>query len=223
MIEGLESLTSLEELHIEKQRLGSDSLCFDPRTVAGIAKTLEILNISNNNITNICNLSPLRHVRMINASHNKLASIRDVCDILCNWYYLVEAAFVGNPITKQHRYRENIIGNTFRLSLLDSKEVSETTRCFIKRFEQEKLNNSSKHSINLVEKIPDLPTYHPLPVQKAVSQSILKNTKSCFDDSTLECDVNDIYLPWKASKYGITGSNFIFIIQEMIETHMNFF
>lgn len=37
VVEGLENLNSLIELHVEKQDLKkSDSLCFDPRSIAGI-------------------------------------------------------------------------------------------------------------------------------------------------------------------------------------------
>lgn len=43
--------------------------------------------------------------------------INDVCSCVENWYYLKEAHFTGNPISKAHRYREDIIGSSVRLGI----------------------------------------------------------------------------------------------------------
>lgn len=79
--------------------------------------TLQYLNISDNNISTLIDLAPLRFLKSINASNNKLHSIEDICDTIKNWYYLHKATFTGNPVSKKHRYRESIIANTQRLCM----------------------------------------------------------------------------------------------------------
>lgn len=52
---------------------------------------------------------------VLDASYNDLDDQKDVCQTLRNWLYLREAKFKGNPISTKHRYREDIIANTFHL------------------------------------------------------------------------------------------------------------
>lgn len=54
---------------------------------------------------------------VIDASFNDLDDMRDVCQTVRNWLYLREAKLNGNPISKQHRYREEIIANAQRLGM----------------------------------------------------------------------------------------------------------
>lgn len=194
VVEGLENLNKLEELHIEKQRLPiGESLCFDPRSIESISNTLQVLNLSYNGINSIACLKSLYFLKIIDASHNRLSDIVQVCGTINNWYYLHEATFVGNPIAKQHRYRENLIANTIRLLVLDDKEISDTTRCFIKRFKQKQIyHRESKQGIN----VPGFVKKYPMAVQKAVSLSIVKSrTIELGDLDTIE---DENYLPWKA-------------------------
>lgn len=132
VVEGLETLEKLIELHVEKQRLSKgDSLCFDLRTLSKIGvsinlmllllelfllqETLEVLNVSHNNIGNLLHLSALKRLKKINASLNQLTDIRELCDTVINWYYLDEANFIGNPVTKRRLYRESLISYTCNL------------------------------------------------------------------------------------------------------------
>ena len=61
-------------------------------------------------------LAPLKYLAQLDASYNKLCDVHEVCDIISNWYYFNAASFKGNPMSKVHRYRENIIGNSYQLS-----------------------------------------------------------------------------------------------------------
>ncbi|KAF5270216.1 hypothetical protein FQA39_LY08430 [Lamprigera yunnana] len=203
VLEGLETLTNLKELHLEKQNLNGDSLCFDHRSIFAIANSLKILRISHNNITTITNLAPLKNIETLDASHNMLGDFKEVCDTLRNWYYIYEAKFHNNPIAKDRRYRENIISSSHKLAqysiinvsaTLDDKDINEVTRCFLKRFELEKSSRPNKQIVH----IPEWATQYGQPIlQKAVYESLLKNTRSCFD-TTLHNSAGDIYVPWKA-------------------------
>lgn len=74
-----------------------------------------MLNICGNNITSLSYLAPLRFIQVLNATNNKLNNVCDVCDTLKGWYYLHEAMFAGNPMCKQHRWKEKIIATTKKL------------------------------------------------------------------------------------------------------------
>lgn len=195
VVEGLEELNNLKELHLERQSLDGDPLCFDWRSIAAISNSLEVLITFGNNITTLKSLHSLKFLRILNAGHNNLSDIRDICDAIYNWYHLREATFIGNPIDKLRQYRENIISSSHKLAILDNNDINETTRSFIKSFEREKLNKSSKPSINIPEWTK---SYGSLGLQKAVCESLLKNSKPCFDNSTIQSNAKDIYLPWKA-------------------------
>ncbi|KAF5283299.1 hypothetical protein FQR65_LT13978 [Abscondita terminalis] len=194
VIEGLEKLHNLRELHLEKQDLDGDSLCFDSRSINGIASSLEMLIIPHNNITTLESLSPLKYLTYVDASYNNLTNIREASDAVYNWYYLYEARFVGNPITKQSKYRENVISSSHKLGLLDNKEVSEVTRCFLKRFEQEKSKKFSQKSINIPEWTKEYG--HPS-LQKAAYKSIISKPNLAYNEIGNN-NAADNYLPWKA-------------------------
>lgn len=138
VVEKLDGQTNLEELHVEKQALSKgEELCFDPRTMLCLENLL-VLNVSQNNLTNVNALLPLRQLKVLKATHNNINDFQETAKILGCLYQLTDADFTGNPMTKLHRYRETIIANTFRLAVLDQKDINETTRDFIKRFEYEK-------------------------------------------------------------------------------------
>ncbi|XP_076268159.1 uncharacterized protein LOC143201150 isoform X4 [Rhynchophorus ferrugineus] len=118
VLEGLEDLKELEELHIEKQNLVDNiPLCFDPRTVSIISNSLKVLNIANNKLESISFLSPLKLLTTLDASRNDLNDIKDITETLRNLYYLKEVKFLGNPVTKKHRYKEDVITNAYHLGL----------------------------------------------------------------------------------------------------------
>ncbi|CAH1101487.1 unnamed protein product [Psylliodes chrysocephalus] len=180
VIEGLEELYSLEELHVEHQTLPDGmGICFDPRCTLSLSRTLRILNISGNRIPSFSSLSFLTELQSIDASNCDIEDIKEVCDTLKNWRYLTVAFFCGNPFAKNHRYREDIIVNCYYLEVLDGKPISENSREFLKRLEVRRLS-MPKHantSINLADVIDDLPKNYPPPLQKAVSAQLLQGDK----------------------------------------------
>ncbi|CAH2057185.1 unnamed protein product, partial [Iphiclides podalirius] len=137
VVENLTMLKYLEELHIEKQNLeGTDALCFDPRTVLSIGATLRVLNISENKLTDITWIKPLRRLEVLIAAKNKLDDVQAVADELCTLVCLVDVNFTDNPMTKKHRYKEIIIARCSQLRVLDTVPIHNTSRVFLQGFDK---------------------------------------------------------------------------------------
>ncbi|KAG7262265.1 hypothetical protein CRUP_000086, partial [Coryphaenoides rupestris] len=76
VVEGLERLTELRELHVEKQRLPpGEKLLLEPRTLLGLAASLRVLNINQNNVDDISDLDVLQELTHFSAADNKLHDI----------------------------------------------------------------------------------------------------------------------------------------------------
>ncbi|KAG7272296.1 hypothetical protein CRUP_014181 [Coryphaenoides rupestris] len=103
VVEGLERLTELRELHVEKQRLPpGEKLLLEPRTLLGLAASLRVLNINQNNVDDISDLDVLQELTHFSAADNKLHDIevkdldgKEINDLsrqfLVNWKVAKEA------------------------------------------------------------------------------------------------------------------------------------
>lgn len=78
-------------------------------------KNLRELNISRNNIILVENIFVLQSLEWLDMSYNNITDLEGLCQALQSLYYLKEASFIGNPVTKVHRYREKIAAATNRL------------------------------------------------------------------------------------------------------------
>ncbi|XP_019866798.2 protein phosphatase 1 regulatory subunit 42-like [Aethina tumida] len=195
VLEGLDDLKKLEELHIEKQNLDpEDCFCFDPRTIYKISGTLRVLNLSGNRITTIKYLAPLVNLEHFDISDNELECLQELSDILPDWTQLTVASFKGNPLTRIRRYRDTVIANCYKLQTLDDKNITDVSRTFIKRLEEEKLfNKRSRKTLDFSTLIPGVPNNYPHTLHKAISASILKNN---FNDLSFD-ETPTQYIPWK--------------------------
>ncbi|KAJ0171473.1 hypothetical protein K1T71_013023 [Dendrolimus kikuchii] len=137
VVENLEGLKHIEELHIEKQNInGSDGLCFDPRTVIAIGATLRILNVSENKISDMAWVKPMRKLEVLIAKKNNITDVQSTADDMCTLTSLVDVNFIGNPMTRKHRYKETIIARCCQLRVLDSVVIHSTSRTFLKNFDK---------------------------------------------------------------------------------------
>uniref|UniRef100_A0A1E1WCS5 Dynein assembly factor 1, axonemal homolog n=1 Tax=Pectinophora gossypiella TaxID=13191 RepID=A0A1E1WCS5_PECGO len=137
VVENLGALKYLEELHIEKQNLdNADALCFDPRSMMGLAPSLRILNVSENKISEMSWAKPLRRLEVLIAKKNKLQDFKGIADDMCTLISLVEANFIGNPMTKMHRYKETIIARCAQLRILDTITIHNTSKTFLEGFDK---------------------------------------------------------------------------------------
>nr|CAD7590049.1 unnamed protein product [Timema genevievae] len=111
VLEGLEALNNLEELHIDKQQLPpGESLYFDPRTIKTLSTCVRVLNLSNNNLISITDLTPLQEIRWFIARDNQLSDLCDICTTVQQWPYIGCVEIQGNPVCTVLKYRDKIIG-----------------------------------------------------------------------------------------------------------------
>ncbi|KAG6464089.1 hypothetical protein O3G_MSEX014266 [Manduca sexta] len=173
VVENLETLRYLEELHIEKQNTESpDGLCFDPRTVISIGSSLRILNVSENKITDMAWVKPLRRLEVLIAKKNKLENVQAVADDLCTLTSLVDVNFTGNPMTRKHRYKETIIARCSQLRVLDTVVIHNTSKTFLQSFDKavrlRQLNERNKLIMNR-QGVDDFFDLNMLPGPRALS------------------------------------------------------
>ncbi|XP_063113480.1 protein phosphatase 1 regulatory subunit 42 isoform X2 [Cavia porcellus] len=132
VIEGLEGLEELRELHVESQRLPlGEKLLFDPRTLRSLAKSLSILNISNNNIDDIRDLEILENLNHLIAVDNQLLHVKDLEFLLNKLTKLRKMDLSGNPVCLKPKYRDRLILVSKSLEYLDGKEIKSVERQFL--------------------------------------------------------------------------------------------
>ncbi|XP_069846970.1 protein phosphatase 1 regulatory subunit 42 [Dipodomys merriami] len=131
VIEGLEGI-ELRELHVESQRLPlGEKLLFDPRTLQSLAKSLSILNISNNNIDDIRDLQILENLNHLIAVDNQLLHVKDLEFLLNKLMKLRKMDLNGNPVCLKPKYRDRLILVSKSLEYLDGKEIKNMERQFL--------------------------------------------------------------------------------------------
>ncbi|NXS94311.1 PPR42 phosphatase, partial [Jacana jacana] len=132
VVEGLDTLEEIRELHIESQHLPlGEKLLFDPRSLRSLAKSLSVLNISNNNIDELEDLEVLENLSYVQAVDNQLQSMKDLEGVLKKWTKLRRLDLAGNPICHKPKYRDGIVVQSQTLESLDGKEIKETERRFL--------------------------------------------------------------------------------------------
>lgn len=155
-------------------------------------------------------MAPLVNLEHFDISDNELECLQELSDILPDWTQLTVASFKGNPLTRIRRYRDTVIANCYKLQTLDDKNITDVSRTFIKRLEEEKLfNKRSRKTLDFSTLIPGkfqkknmfslnpsflgVPNNYPHTLHKAISASILKNN---FNDLSFD-ETPTQYIPWK--------------------------
>ncbi|XP_062985932.1 protein phosphatase 1 regulatory subunit 42 [Elgaria multicarinata webbii] len=132
VVEGLETLEELRELHIESQQLPlGEKLLFDPRSLHSLAKSLSVLNISNNNINELSDLAILENISHLIAVDNQLHHVKDLEFVLAVWAKICKIELNGNPVCHKPKYRDRVILQSKSLESLDGKEIKEMERQFL--------------------------------------------------------------------------------------------
>ncbi|XP_063155429.1 protein phosphatase 1 regulatory subunit 42 isoform X2 [Candoia aspera] len=132
VVEGLETLEELRELHVESQQLPlGEKLLFDPRSLHSLSKSLSVLNVSNNNIDELSDLSILENISHLIAVDNQLHHIKDLEFVLSIWIKLHKMELNGNPVCHKPKYRDKVILQSKSLESLDGKEIKEMERQFL--------------------------------------------------------------------------------------------
>ncbi|CAF0728417.1 unnamed protein product [Didymodactylos carnosus] len=153
VLEGLDKCVNLTELYVENQHLPEgEKLVFEPRTIQALAKILQVLNVSGNNLDSLVELSVLVYLEELTASNNNLQNLRELVQLLSIWPKLKRLDTNRNPICLKARYRERLIvvsttlgmpNNQIRskifivilsftcLEVLDGKPITENSRRFL--------------------------------------------------------------------------------------------
>jgi len=137
LVEGLHSLPCLRELHVENQRLSSgEKLLFEPRTMFSLSNSLEVFNISGNNLDSIISLSPLKKITSLHARNNQIKEMTSIEECLSVWRILKVLDLTGNPVFNASKYRDQCIISSSSLELLDGKEIKLFERQFLVRWKE---------------------------------------------------------------------------------------
>ncbi|KAL5016480.1 hypothetical protein ScPMuIL_006069 [Solemya velum] len=139
VIEGLEKMVHLQELHLENQRLPpGEKLLFDPRSVKAMVETLQVLNVSGNNLDSLEDLACLKFLTQFMANDNQLTDMKELGQVFESWHHLWRLDLMGNPVCHKAKYRDRLILIARNLEVLDGKEISETSRQFLKNWQASK-------------------------------------------------------------------------------------
>lgn len=139
VLEGLDKLENLQELHIENQRLPpGEKLLFDPRTIRSLSRSLQMLNVSGNNLNSISDLECLILMQQFNAGDNQLSDMKELAHIFGQWNRLWRLDLMGNPLCHKAKYRDRVIVMATHLEILDGKDITETSRQFLRNWHASK-------------------------------------------------------------------------------------
>ncbi|KAG8441971.1 hypothetical protein GDO86_010955 [Hymenochirus boettgeri] len=190
VVEGLEGLEELRELHIENQRLPpGEKLLFDPRTLHFLGNSLSVLNISNNKIDELKDLAVLENLTQFVAVDNKLEEIKDLEYVLNKWTKLWRMDLSGNPVCQKPKYRDKVIIISKTLEILDGKEIKEVARQFLVNWKASKSGKKKKFEENITgyTALPQLYEFDHAPALRPVYNQNFK------------------YLPKEKPKYILTA------------------
>ncbi|XP_052255733.1 protein phosphatase 1 regulatory subunit 42-like isoform X1 [Dreissena polymorpha] len=147
VVEGLEKLEKLQELHMENQVLPpGEKLLFDPRSLKPISESLSVLNVSGNNLDSIKDLECLTKLTHLVAIDNHLSDMKELAHVLGQWYFLKRLDLMGNPVCHKAKYRDRVIVMAKQLDMLDGKQISETSKQFLKNWHANKETQKQKKS-----------------------------------------------------------------------------
>merc|ERR1711892_200257 len=149
IIEGLANLDNLLELHLESQQLDrGEKLHIEPASLSAL-KWLKVLNISNNNIDNLEFVNNLQELRTLRCQDNQIDQFAELTH-LNTCIRLNEVDLLNNPLTRQNRYRDNVIINVKQLRLLDGKDIAPNERDFVTKWHE---HRQQQHQIALSREV----------------------------------------------------------------------
>jgi len=109
-VTGLKACRNLEELHVPRQRLPTFScLEFDPESLMAISQSLQVLEISCNNVSRLNQFTMLYNLRKFICKDNAVVDLSEVQSIV-SLPNVEEADFSGNPCATLMKYRDITIG-----------------------------------------------------------------------------------------------------------------
>lgn len=123
----------------------NQNVIFDPRSCSKLKK-LRLLNTAKNQMVDLKPLDLISNLTSLDISHNLLADLQGLTEILGNMSALKELDLRGNPLTAILRYRENVIGSCQHLTNIDGKVVEPRSRTMMINLRKMRIRNSSINS-----------------------------------------------------------------------------
>ncbi|XP_041357135.1 protein phosphatase 1 regulatory subunit 42-like isoform X3 [Gigantopelta aegis] len=184
VLEGLEKQEHLQELHFENQHLPpGEKLLFDPRSLRKLAKSLQVLNVSGNNLDSFTDLECLKNLNQLMATDNNLNDMKELAHILGQWTCMCRLELMGNPICHKAKYRDRVIIMSQKLAVLDGKEITETSRQFLRNWHASKETQKKRHDEFIRQGMPtEISELSGLP-RKQFDELLAKNR---LDDNDLK-------------------------------------
>lgn len=137
----------LLELYVDHQNLdGNEKVDFDPRTCLSL-KSLQVLNTSHNRMDTLQDLQKLRSILILDASNNNLHSNSNIVEHVCKMATLRELDLRGNPVAKETRHWETLVGEGGHICTLNGKPVSPNTRTMLKNMKSMRIEPRLRSSI----------------------------------------------------------------------------
>ena len=101
----------------------SQEFSFDEYSLAAVSSSLRSLDLRNDHIVDPSSLYFLEWVRSVDLRGNRVEQVDAVAPFLATTPALSSLDLGGNPITKLHKYREQLIVLTTGLKTLDGKKI----------------------------------------------------------------------------------------------------
>ncbi|CAK4500638.1 unnamed protein product [Aphanomyces euteiches] len=128
-LEGIDHCTALQELHLANQTKLNHPFTFDHNSIAAIAPTLRVLNLSNCNIHDARPLQALRRLEQLDLSRNHISELEDVFGLVGSLHCLRELDLTNNLVNATPKYREHtIVFSQKTLEILDKKPIDSKQR-----------------------------------------------------------------------------------------------
>ncbi|KAE8747192.1 hypothetical protein FOCC_FOCC006059 [Frankliniella occidentalis] len=116
VVEGLENLKCLQELHVEHQKLcPGEEIMFDPRSIAALGYTLNVLNLQGNGLTSLEDLVGLDRIRILLVSSNNLKDVTKLQAFLNVVPTLEELDMRDNPVVLDYKNCNRILASAHNL------------------------------------------------------------------------------------------------------------
>ncbi len=105
-LEGLQECRRLEELSLADQDHGAYEFTFDEYSLAGLASTLEFIDLKNCRVRDASPLYYLTMVRRLNLSDNQITAFDQIYPVLATINGLKDLDLRRNPVVQEHKYRD---------------------------------------------------------------------------------------------------------------------
>jgi hypothetical protein len=157
-LEGLNQCHALEDLNMSHQRLMDGyraQLLFCPQTLGGLCN-LRTLDISGNGLEDLAGFGMLKALSRLDASENCLRDVAAVAPVLRSSTALAWLRLEGNPLCRDTRYRDAVIGEAEGpLSEVDGKVVTDQQRNMCRLIEKRRVQSSiTSARVNSARGIP---------------------------------------------------------------------